>query len=160
MSDVRTIELQPVQAGDAAFLLALYRTTREAELTLVDWSDAQKDAFVAMQYDAQDRHYRAMYPEAAFDIVIVDGRAAGRFYVDRGRDAISVLDICFSPPHRGQGLGTALLTSLQEEAAGTGRPVRLHVELGNPAGRLYERLGFVVISEQGLYRELEWRALT
>ena len=36
------------------------------------------------------------------------------------------------------------------------KPVRLHVEPSNPARRLYERLGFTRIADQGLYWLMEW----
>jgi hypothetical protein len=35
-----------------------------------------------------------------------------------------------------------------EEASRTGKVVRLHVVDGNPAQRLYERLGFVTVGEE------------
>jgi len=160
VNELRALEQRAAGADDGAFLQDLYRATRQPELALTNWSDEQKDAFVAMQYEAQDHHYRAQYPDAAYDVVIVDGSPAGRISVDRGVDAIALLDICFMPPYRGQGLGTALLRRLQDEAAESGRSLRLHVELGNPAARLYERLGFVVTGEHGLYQEMEWHAVS
>jgi ribosomal protein S18 acetylase RimI-like enzyme len=35
-------------------------------------------------------------------------------------------------------------------------PVRLHVERNNPALRLYQRLGFREVEDQGVYLALEW----
>jgi ribosomal protein S18 acetylase RimI-like enzyme len=53
-------------------------------------------------------------------------------------------------------VGEALLREVLGEAAGCGLPVRIHVERGNPARRLYARLGFVPLAERGIYHELEW----
>jgi hypothetical protein len=46
------IALRPIRPDDRPLLLALYASTREAELALVDWDAAQKAAFVEMQFDA------------------------------------------------------------------------------------------------------------
>jgi GNAT superfamily N-acetyltransferase len=55
-----------------------------------------------------------------------------------------------SPAHRGRGVGTALLEALVEQAEREGVPaLSLSVEEGNPAARLYERLGFRPIARVG-----------
>jgi len=152
-----TIARRPVEPTDGEFLRRLYASTREQELVILDWSDEQKDAFVAMQYDAQDRHYRSAYPDATFEVIIVDGRAIGRIYIDRGEKTISLIDISLLPAYRGRGIGTRLLRDLQREAAERNRQLRLHVDVGNRAGRLYQRLGFEAVGEAGVYQEMEWR---
>jgi ribosomal protein S18 acetylase RimI-like enzyme len=43
-----------------------------------------------------------------------------------------------------------------DEAARDRLPVRLYVEQFNPALRLYQRLGFLPIGEQGIYIHMEW----
>ncbi|MBA4174599.1 MAG: GNAT family N-acetyltransferase, partial [Hyphomicrobium sp.] len=53
------LALRPEAAADDAYLLALYATTRAAELEQVQgWTPEQKQAFVAMQFNAQRHHYR------------------------------------------------------------------------------------------------------
>ena len=47
---------------------------------------------------------------------------------------------------------------LQAEASAAGKPLRIHVERFNPALRLYERLGFRLVEDRGIYLFLEWRA--
>jgi ribosomal protein S18 acetylase RimI-like enzyme len=49
------------------------------------------------------------------------------------------------------------MQDLIDEADAAGKAVSIHVEKNNPARRLYERLGFVVAGEQGVYDRLEWR---
>ena len=53
------------------------------------------------------------------------------------------------PEHRGQGIGTALLTRLVEAATYTYEQISLSVAAENPALRLYERLGFEVVAKVG-----------
>jgi ribosomal protein S18 acetylase RimI-like enzyme len=147
--------LRPARAEDRDFLLRVYASTREEELRVVDWSDEQKAAFVQQQFEAQDAYYREHYDPASFDVIEVDGEPAGRLYVARWEDEIRIMDIALIPEHRGRGTGTALLRDLLDEGARSGKRVSIHVEMNNPALRLYERLGFAPIEERGVYLLLE-----
>ena len=141
--------LRAATPADREFLLAVYAGVREAELSQVRWPAGAKEAFVAQQFDAQDRYYREYYKGASFDVIEVDGRPAGRLYVDRWPAEIRIVDIALAPEFRGQGVGTQLLRELIAEAQASGRPVTIHVEQGNPARRLYERMGFAPVAERG-----------
>ena len=68
---------------DEAFLLEVYASTRAAEMALVPWSDEQRTAFVRMQFQAQDSHYRQRYPDADFKLILVDNNPVGRIFVFR-----------------------------------------------------------------------------
>ena len=48
------------------------------------------------------------------------------------------------------------MLDLLDEAAGAGLPVNIHVERMNRALRLYRRLGFVEIEDQGVYLLMRW----
>lgn len=152
----QVVTLRPATAHDRAVLFEVYAGTRAEEMARVPWTVAEKDAFVRMQFDAQDRAYHEAYPDARFDVVVLDGEAVGRLYVARSRTEIRVIDIALLPGHRGRGLGTFLLRELLGEAAGTGRTVSIHVEVDNPARRLYARLGFVAVADRGLHVLMEW----
>ena len=119
------------------------------------WDDAQKDVFLRHQFDAQDAWWRENYAGARFDVIVVDGEAAGRLYVHRGPREIRIVDIALLPEHRGGGVGTSLLRDLLAEADAAGKSVTIHVERMNPALRLYERLGFSVAEDKGVYLFLE-----
>ena len=150
------ISLRPARAEDEAFLYAVYAATRADELALLTWDQAQKDAFLTMQFTAQHRHYHTYYAGAEFQLVLLNGRPVGRLYVARQADDILLIDIVLLPDYRNAGIGTFLLTDLLAEARQASKPVRLHVEPWNPARRLYERLGFNRIAEHGLYWLMEW----
>lgn len=153
------MRLRPLRDEDLPFLRELYGSTRADELAQVPWSPAEKAAFLDMQFDAQHRHYRAAFPEARFEVIEIDGRPAGRLYVDRRAEEIRVIDVALLPEHRGRGLGTSLLEALLAEASRARLPVTLHVEPFNPAVRLYDRLGFSVVEEpqEGVYQLMSWR---
>ncbi|MDY7092533.1 MAG: GNAT family N-acetyltransferase [Acidobacteriota bacterium] len=155
MSD--SVELRPITAEDEAFLMRVYFSTREEELRPVPWSDEQKAAFLEQQFRAQHDFYRQQFPDARFDLVLHYGQPVGRLYVDRREDEIRIIDIALLTEARGKGLGGRLLEELLAEAREAGKAVRIHVERNNPALRLYHRLGFESIEDQGVYYLMEWR---
>jgi ribosomal protein S18 acetylase RimI-like enzyme len=155
---VLTWTLRPAGADDTALLLRVYAETRRDELASTGWPAEQRQAFLRMQFAAQDSHYRQYFAAAHFDIVEAWGSDVGRFYVDRADDEIRVLDIALLPEYRGRGLGGALLRAVLAEAGASGRRVALHVERNNPAAALYQRLGFVVVDHQGIYQQMHWTA--
>ena len=57
------------------------------------------------------------------------------------------LAIAVEPGHEGRGIGTSLIEELVARAATRFETVVLSVRSGNPAVRLYERLGFVIIAD-------------
>ena len=150
------IDLRPAGPDDAEFLYRVYASTRYGELAPLRWPPEKVEAFLRMQFRAQDTHYRQYYPGAAFDVILVGGVPAGRLYVDRWPDEVRVVDIALLPEFRGAGVGTHLLAGLLAEAAAAGRRVSIHVEALNPARRLYQRLGFVKTSGSGVYDLMEW----
>jgi ribosomal protein S18 acetylase RimI-like enzyme len=152
----REIKLRTVQPEDQEFLYRVYASSREMELAAVPWDDAQKEQFLRMQFNAQDKYYHEYYSNAAYDVVLVDGEPAGRLYVDRWAEEIRVMDIALLPQYRNTGIGSTLLRRVMDEGAQSGKKVSIHVEQFNPALRLYERLGFKGKEQRGVYYLLEW----
>lgn len=151
------VTLRPVAPLDEDFLIDLYGTTRQAELDQVDWPPQAREAFIRSQYMAQDHHYRTQYQDADFNVIEIDGVAAGRLCIARWPDEIRVMDIALLPSCRGRGVGNSVLRTICSDAAATKRSVSVHVERLNPARRLYMRLGFVVIESGPVYELLVWR---
>lgn len=145
------VRLRPTTEADRAFLLRVYRSTREGELALTGWDEPTRAAFVAQQFTAQDTWWRAQSPGASFDIVVVDGVDAGRLYVDERADEVRVVDITLLPEFQRRGVGSLLLQGVSHRADELGVPVTMHVEVFNPARALYERLGFRLVGERGVH---------
>jgi ribosomal protein S18 acetylase RimI-like enzyme len=150
------LSFRRVEDADLPFLAELYASTRREEMARVPWSEEQKQAFLRWQFESQHRHYRQYYPDCEFLVVAREGERIGRIYVDRWKDQIRVVDISLLPEHRGRGLGTKLLEGLLDEGRKHGLPVTIHVEYNNPARRLYERLGFRLVEDRGVYHLMEW----
>jgi GNAT superfamily N-acetyltransferase len=152
--------LRPATEFDRALLLQVYGSTRVDELARVDWSDADKARFVESQFDAQAKHYAEVYPDGRYDVIESPaGEPIGRLYLHHGRSELRVIDIALLPDWRGHGLGSRILGEILDEATATNRVVSIHVEIFNPAQRLYERLGFAPIETRGLYRLMQWTPL-
>ena len=154
--DPAACTLREETSEDETFLRRLYASTRAEEMAYVPWPDEQKAVFLNMQFDLQRRHYRAYHPQAEFMIVLLGEKPAGRFYLDRGGEALLLIDIALSPEYRGLGVGSHLLENLQAEASVASKPVRLHVETSSHAVKLYQRLGFISKEDQGIRRLMEW----
>ena len=151
-----TLASRPIRADDEPFLRQVYASTRLEELAPLGWSVEQQAAFLGQQFDAQHRPYQAHYPEAAFEVILLDSLPIGRLYVARWPEQILVIDIALLPEYRNAGIGSRLLRDLLDEAATAGKLVRIHVEKFNPALRLYQRLGFSIIEDHGVYWFMEW----
>ncbi|MFT7775638.1 GNAT family N-acetyltransferase [Roseateles sp.] len=146
--------LRPATPADEAWQLAIYASTRAEELALTGWPPEQCAAFVRHQHAAQQQHYHRHFPGSVCHLVLVDGdTVAGRLWLDECPDRVHILDITLLPAWRARGLGTRCLRALAAKAAA--RTLSIHVEVHNPARRLYERLGFVADgAPQGLYQAM------
>jgi ribosomal protein S18 acetylase RimI-like enzyme len=151
------ITLRDVIPEDEPLLFQLYASSRALELELVPWSDEQKSAFLRMQFEAQTTHYRQAFADATFRVILRDGTPVGRLYARRLENEIRILDITILPEVRNQGIGSAVLNDLIREAAQSKKNVLIYAETFNPSLRLFERLGFKSIAEEGINFLLEWR---
>lgn len=152
----KSLTLRPVTPDDLPFLQRVYAGTRMDELALTDWDEAHKTAFIEMQFSAQHEYYTKNYRGAQFQIVVLNGEPIGRLYVDRWADQIRIIDIALLPEQRGRGVGSELLKQILDEGRRLNLPVTIHVERFNPALHLYERLGFQLLEDKGVYWLLKW----
>jgi ribosomal protein S18 acetylase RimI-like enzyme len=104
-----------------------------------DWDDVNDLGFVAVSQETQQ-------PIGAAWIRLLTGDNKGYGYTD---DTTPELSVAVLPEHRGQGVGTRLLIHLLQAASIHHRSVSLSVEAGNPASRLYQRLGFEIVRTSG-----------
>jgi RimJ/RimL family protein N-acetyltransferase len=149
MTQRAEITLRPVTDADEDFLLSVYGSSRADELAQVPWTTEQKDAFVRMQFSAQNRHYAGEYPRATHDMICLDGASVGRVYLDRSGQNFHLLDITILSQHRGRGIGSFILRRVIDEAALAGKPVTIYIENFNRSLSLFKRLGFQQVEEDG-----------
>lgn len=154
--DTPNIAFRPIKPADQGFLAGLYAETREDEMALSGWPQAQIDTFLKFQFEAQHKYYLDQFPKASFDLVLLDGQPIGRLYLDRRHDELRIIDIALLKAHQRKGMGGRMLRDILDEAKASGKPVRIHVEHNNPALKLYQRLGFRKTGDSGVYYLMEW----
>jgi len=151
------VRFRNITEKDKRFLSLLYASTREQEMELVNWTREQKDSFLTMQFEAQHGFYMEQFKKAEFLIIEKENEPVGRIYIDRREKEIRLIDIALLPTSRNQHLGTALLEEVLMEGQVSLLPVSIHVEKNNPAMRLYLRLGFKPVEDQGVYDLMQWQ---
>jgi ribosomal protein S18 acetylase RimI-like enzyme len=145
------LTLRPVVDADLPLLARLYASTRQEEVAQTGWPTEMQQAFLHQQHEAQHSHYQAVFAQAEWSIIERAGQAVGRLYWDERTDDLHVVDITLLPEFRGQGWGGALLADVLAHAGERGKAVTIHIEKTNPARSLYDRLGFRVVEDRGLY---------
>lgn len=149
--------LRPAEATDEPLLAQLFAEARAGAFRSAGLGERELGLLLGMQRLAQESQYRAAFPRAEHSIIEQDGTAVGRLVLDRGADELRVVDVALLAVCRGRGLGSSLLRALQAEAAASGRRLGLRVARGNPAGRLYARLGFREVAADEMYIEMAWQ---
>ena len=132
------ITLRDVKSRDAAFLYHLHATTMKDYVcqTWGAWDDAW-----------QSGYFREHFDPAICKIIVWQGVDIGVIAVSRRTTEIFLNNIQLLPAYQNQGIGRQLIELLIGEAAWKDIPVTLQVLKVNPARKLYERLGFLVIGE-------------
>jgi len=152
------LTLRPVTTADDPFLLAVYESTRDKELSQAQWQEGQREQFVRWQFEMQRREYDVRFPDARYQMIVIDEEPAGRIWVGADDEEIRLLDIAILPQFQNRGVGTILLKDLMREAKDAGKFLRHMVfVLNDNAHRFYERLGFVIIEDLGAYKHMEYR---
>jgi len=151
------VSYRPITDEDMPFLAALFFSTRAEEVAQTGWPAEMQQQFLAQQFDAQHRHYQRHYADAEWLVIERGGEAVGRLYIEEWQSQIRIIDIALMPAARGLGIGAAIFEDVFDLARAGGKKVSIHVEKNNPARRLYFRLGFEMIADEGVYDLLEWR---
>lgn len=149
------ISLRPFSLDDQDFLFKLYASTREHEISAFGWPPAQQEAFLRMQFNAQQQWYKTAFEAADHQLIFVDGKPAGRILVFHDTDSLRLVDIALLSEYRNHGIGTQLLRELISKSEKEHLPVRLQVLKSNPAFRVYQRLGFAITGDDGMYYQME-----
>ncbi|WP_305968675.1 MULTISPECIES: GNAT family N-acetyltransferase [unclassified Mameliella] len=148
--------LRPVREADRAFLISLYRETRD-DLAALPLPPAALTQMLVMQFDAQAQSYERGFPGHHWDIILHRDTPVGQIRVLRGTDEFVAIDLSLLAASRGRGIGSHLLRNLQQEARTAGLPLKLSVEHRNTRARaLYDRLGFVAVKDLGAHLAMCW----
>ena len=100
-----------------------------------DWGKSSDLGFIAQD---EEKPIGAVWAR----LLVGDNKGYG--YVDESTPELSM---ALMPEYRGKGIGSQLLTRLLEAAVPRYAAICLSVSLDNPAQRLYQRMGFEIVSE-------------
>ncbi|MFL9962540.1 GNAT family N-acetyltransferase [Paraburkholderia sediminicola] len=130
------LTLRPALADDEPFLFELRRAamTEHLERAGQPTDDAEHRARLLHRYDTAR-------------VVCVDGAPAGLLKAHRTESQWVVVQLQITPSLQRRGIGERALRTVLRAAQADALPVTLKVIKGNPAKRLYDRLGFVVVGE-------------
>jgi ribosomal protein S18 acetylase RimI-like enzyme len=133
-----SIVLRPATEADVPFLLSLRQETMTGHQLAsgLTPSDAEREQRVRFRFECAS-------------VIEHAGKPAGLFKVARDGLDWQLIQIQIAPELQGRGIGEALIRELIAEARAAGASLHLHVLHANPARRLYERLGFRIVGEEG-----------
>lgn len=131
-----TLSFRPAREEDLPFLL---------ELREITMSPHEIASGVVRLPERSLQRVRASFEVA--QIIMRSGEPVGLLKVVRNGSQWELLQIQLVPALQGAGVGSRIIRSLLAEARAAGAVVRLGVLKANPARRLYERLGFVIVAE-------------
>lgn len=137
------VHLRPATDADLPFLLALRRLTMDphhAEMGIVQTAEEQ-EARVRSHFDSAQ-------------VIEWGGDPVGLWKVLRDPAGWRLAQVQILPSHQRAGIGARLVAGLVADGRAAGVPVVLSVLKRNPARRLYERCGFVVVDEGELSYEM------
>ncbi|MCL7422059.1 MAG: GNAT family N-acetyltransferase [Methylobacter sp.] len=97
--------------------------------------------------------FRKGFSVENISMVIIAGKRAGYLSVIKEPTSLYIDNIQLSPAWQGRGIGAQLLKRLLADHSDVS--VRLTTFEDNPAKRLYERMGFVVLEREGMTVKME-----
>jgi ribosomal protein S18 acetylase RimI-like enzyme len=154
------LRTRPETDADAAFLFALFESVKAPELAAMAAGDATKSQLLNMQFRAMTQSYHAAFPNASYDIVLLDNKPIGRLIIDLAPTRVHVVYIALVPQMRNCGIGTSLMTAVLAGPRRRGVVCAAQVAVDNAASlRLWQRLGFVERERTDTDIGLEWRPM-
>ena len=139
------ISFRAATEADLPFLLELRQKTMSEHLRLsgVEPSESERSERVLARFDCAQ-------------IILLSGTPIGLLKVAKDEKQWDLMQVQLVPEKQGAGLGGKIVKKLIDEAAQLHASVRLSVLRANPARRLYERLGFRIISENDHAYEMQF----
>ncbi|TQV87738.1 GNAT family N-acetyltransferase [Aliikangiella coralliicola] len=130
------IQLRNAVDADIPFLLSLRNATMNDYLEEAGIPTDEKSHLIRIQYRFDDAQIvcHADKPIGLF-----------KYYVDDNGWHVTQIQIL--PTYQGNGIGATLIKNLQQQASEKQSTVTLGVLKSNPALRLYQKLGFIIIDE-------------
>lgn len=153
----KVISFCPITLDHKDFLLQLFKECRP-DLAFIDGiNEKQKDAIIFQQFAIEQEQLNKMYPNAEFNIVMLNEETIGRFYVYHGKESDHIIEIGLLESYRGLGIGKKIMDKAIENAVEKKKTVSLQVAWFNRNAYLfYEKLGFNLIEDKIIFQKMEY----
>jgi putative acetyltransferase len=146
-----TIALRPYLASDAPILGAIYAAAID-ELTVEDYTDEQRYAWIALAEDEQT--FGQKLAASLTLVAIVEGEPVGFISL---RDNLSIEHLYVSPNIIREGVATALCDALEKLATARGAQ-KLTVDSSDTAEPFFKQRGYVLQSRNTRIVDEQWLA--
>lgn len=127
------IKFRQATDADLSFLDAVYTTCMKKHVERI--------------YPWKSELFSQNFEPSLTQVIIVNGVEVGMVRVSQENNELYLGDIAILPAFQNQGIGTAIIQGILDDAMARNLSVRLRVLKQNPAKRLYKRLGFVTLAE-------------
>jgi len=129
-------ELRPAATSDLGFCWPIYRDAmKPLTEALTQWNET-----------AQHKIVEQAVADAGTSILRQENADVGWLQVEETRHVVQLKQIFILPAMRNRGLGTGFLNWMKERAERKRKDLTLDVLNNNPARKLYERLGFKIVT--------------
>jgi ribosomal protein S18 acetylase RimI-like enzyme len=132
---------------DEPFIRDLFYHHKTNELQAYSWPADFRENLLSMQYMAQQQACRQEFPNAEHKIIHKNGQAVG-WLTTSINSQIHIINLIIHKDFRNQGVGTAILKQILEDAGRQQKKVTMLADRNNPAIQLYLRLGFHKVKEE------------
>ena len=142
------IKLRRATVTDTKFLWEVFRVSMKDYITQTrgEWKEQREESQFRHQLDL-----------SAAQVIESENLEVGFIMAPTKDNARWIHTICIVLEHQNRGIGTEVIRSVIAEAERQNMPLYLSVLKVNPARRLYERLGFVVIEDTEHHFTMKFR---
>ncbi len=134
-------------------------TTRPALDADLEWLDPFYEdlmkPYVELTHQWDQTKFRASFSSECTQIIQLGNQDIGMLKVEQRDKYVYLGDIQIKREFQCQGIGSQIINDLIQHAQSRALPIRLRVLKGNPAIKLYQRLGFYIVNELDNCYELE-----
>lgn len=141
------LSIREATENDVALLARVNTLANENRLSAeTGWDPAH---FAENATESAKEEVAGIVVDSTTYVIAYGGEDVGRLRVIRHPGELHVAGIQILPEHQGKGIGSSVMKTVIEEAAGNDYPLTLEVEKNNlDAKRLYERLGFEMVEDR------------
>ena len=138
------IVLRRVSPKDIDFLFAIYMQTRLNSVDDTTIDEAEQKSILWCEFLTQHQELRERYPTADFHMIVLDGKSAGQFFIDRSRREMNILDFSLLAKYLEPDVCTYLIRDLLTEATLAQKHVKASIHCTNEIVHYYQNLGFTL----------------